>query len=545
MFPKLPFRVSSLTLLIVLSLIYFQNSAISLTAHPHSAPVIDIVYPIKAEPSYSCSFGAPRSGGRTHQGEDIFVPKGTPLVATVSGFISEGNFGLSSLAGYRLWIVGVDGNSYFYAHLNNDTPGTDDGAGGEGTAYAPGIGPGSWVEAGQVIAYAGDSGNAEGTPPHLHFEIHPDGGGAVCTVPSLDKAATPWRLESLLGKTNFYAKVPGIGSDIPRDFDNMVVVKRLQGATSHGTAAAISQTGWISSKVAILTRDDHFSDALASIPLAFTFMNDPNVDTPVPLLLTSSKKLSPESLAEMKRLGVEIVLVIGGPAAISDGVLGELRAAGITPDRIWQNSLYGTAADVARRMRINALQWGTFSAPDTAVITTGENFPDALAVSSPAAANNMPILLVSPTAIPSETLTALQDLQIKKLLIVGGAGAVHPSVEEALRNKGYTITARIWGNTEYDTAAKIVNEGNGLFNFTVPGVAFIARGDHFSDALAGGAFAARMNPAPILLVQPGSVPQPTWDYLAKTSSSTTIGYVLGGYGAVSYPVKTELNLLIF
>src|SRR3972149_11995348 len=121
---------------LALSPVYFSNPQTSLAAHPHvSAPVIDVVFPVKAKISYGCSFGAPRSGGRTHQGEDLFAPKGTPLVATVSGFINEKYFGYQSLAGYRLWIVGVDGNSYFYAHLNNDNPGTDDGLGGEGTAF--------------------------------------------------------------------------------------------------------------------------------------------------------------------------------------------------------------------------------------------------------------------------------------------------------------------------------------------------------------------------------------------------------------------------
>ncbi|MDI6689731.1 MAG: cell wall-binding repeat-containing protein [Actinomycetota bacterium] len=329
-----------------------------------------------------------------------------------------------------------------------------------------------------------------------------------------------------------------------RDFIKSVGshTRPLWGQTSHGTAVAISQAGWSSSRVVLVARDDYFTDALPGVPLAYTFKNDPMVNTPIPILLTNPETLSSESLAEIKRLGTKIAIVLGGPGAISENVLNQLRANGITPDRIWQNTSYGTAADVARRIFINSVNFGIVP-PTTAIITTGENFPDALAVSSPAAANNMPILLTKPTLIPSETLQVLQDLGIRNLIIVGGPGAVHPDVEQYLRNSGYNILTRLWGADQYETAVKIAIDENSLFRFTSPGPIFVTRGDFFADGLAGGALAARMNPAPILLVEPGMVPDVTRSFVSHNKSNISTIYVLGGPGAVSEDVKEQLNRL--
>ena len=315
--------------------------------------------------------------------------------------------------------------------------------------------------------------------------------------------------------------------------------RRLYGATSHGTAVAISQSGWSSSKVVLLARDDYFSDALTGVSLAYTFKNDPNVNTPVPLLLTNSNSLSSESLIEMKRLGAEIAIVLGGPAAVSDGVLNQLRANGITPDRIWQNSPYGTAADIARRTRINANNFGS-PTPDTPIVTTGENFADALAISSPAAANNMPIILVKPRSIPTETVQLLDEGWIKKIIIVGGPGAVHPDVEQELRNRGLNILTRLWGKDHYETAVSIVTNGNGFFNFTSPGAVYITRGDNYVDGVAGGALASRMNPAPVLLVGPDELPDSVKSYLNTNRLFITRLYILGGLGAVSKRVEDAM-----
>jgi len=122
------------------------------------------ICPVQGPRAFSNDYGQPRSGGRRHQGNDILSPRGTPVVASVGGNVKHHN---SSLGGLSYYLAGEDGNTYFGTHLS---------------AY----GAGGRVAAGTVIGYVGDTGNARGTP-HLHFEIHPGGGGAVNPYPTLSR----------------------------------------------------------------------------------------------------------------------------------------------------------------------------------------------------------------------------------------------------------------------------------------------------------------------------------------------------------------------
>lgn len=112
---------------------------------------ISIVCPVAGPISFSNTWLAPRPGGRQHQGVDIFAAEGTPVVAPVDGDVELGENDLGGLV-VRLW--GDDGNFYYGAHLS---------------AWADASGH---VAAGTVLGYVGNTGNAAGTPPHLHFEIH-------------------------------------------------------------------------------------------------------------------------------------------------------------------------------------------------------------------------------------------------------------------------------------------------------------------------------------------------------------------------------------
>ena len=136
---------------------------------------IAIVFPVAGPHSFINDWGFPRSGGRTHKGNDIFAAKGTPLVAVTDGFIGKYSPVERGLGGITIWLYGYDGNHYYYAHLSK---------------IAKNLRVGTKVKAGQVIGLVGNTGNARTTPPHLHFQIHPGGGDPINPYPFL-KAADP------------------------------------------------------------------------------------------------------------------------------------------------------------------------------------------------------------------------------------------------------------------------------------------------------------------------------------------------------------------
>ncbi|KKW16758.1 MAG: hypothetical protein UY52_C0001G0078 [Parcubacteria group bacterium GW2011_GWC2_49_9] len=150
------------------------------------AEVRPITFPVIGPTRYSNDFGAPRSD-HTHQGNDIIGTKLQQLIAAVTGTIYFAAYPQPSY-GYAVFLRDTDGYKYWYIHINNDNPGTDDGLGGGMNAYAPGIRGGDPVVAGQSIGWMGDSGNAEGGVSHLHFEIHRSDGTVVNPLDSLNAA---------------------------------------------------------------------------------------------------------------------------------------------------------------------------------------------------------------------------------------------------------------------------------------------------------------------------------------------------------------------
>ncbi len=122
--------------------------------------------PVDGPHSFTDTWGAPRSGGRSHRGVDMLAARGTPLVAIEAGTLSR--LSNSSLGGITIWLRGTSGDTFYYAHLDS---------------WAAGIYEGMSVSVGDLVGYVGTTGNAPSHIPHLHFEYHPGGGGAVNPTP--------------------------------------------------------------------------------------------------------------------------------------------------------------------------------------------------------------------------------------------------------------------------------------------------------------------------------------------------------------------------
>ena len=144
-----------------------------------------IIFPVVGQVQYVNDFGAPRAGG-AHQGNDLMATKKSPAVAAEAGTVKY--WTTSRTAGCMLYLYGESGTIYYYIHLNNDLTAKNDNRGKcvKGVAYT--VKNGARVQAGQQIAYVGDSGDADGAHAHLHFEVHPGGGKAVSPYPYLQKA---------------------------------------------------------------------------------------------------------------------------------------------------------------------------------------------------------------------------------------------------------------------------------------------------------------------------------------------------------------------
>lgn len=132
-------------------------------------------FPVKAPYSYTDSWGAPRMEGskyyHRHEGTDIFALQGTPVLAVVDGVVE--NMGTATLGGIKLWVRSPgDDWTYYFAHMSS---------------YAAGITNGKRVRKGEVVGYVGNTGNARGTPPHLHFETHVPSGEPTNPYPILRK----------------------------------------------------------------------------------------------------------------------------------------------------------------------------------------------------------------------------------------------------------------------------------------------------------------------------------------------------------------------
>lgn len=330
----------------------------------------------------------------------------------------------------------------------------------------------------------------------------------------------PKKIFSIIGLATVLALTPFCTLNVQAVQAPESVTDRIYGETLYDTAVEISKKGWDNAPVAVLATGRNFPDALTGTVLAHKVNG--------PLLLTEADRLNPAVSAELKRLGTHKVYLLGGTVALQSGIEQALIVQGILPHRLAGWDQYGTAAAIAGAITPSS---------DQAFLVNGELFPDALSISSYAAAQGIPILLTRSGSLPAETAAALSQMGVRQVTLIGGTAVIKDSVEEQLSQlpQPVTIKARYAGYDQYETNTVVLNQ----LTYNTAQV-YVATGVTFPDALAGAALAAKSN-APILLVPSHQLGTHTTTYLNQKRAAGTAFTIFGGWGIINYKIESIIR----
>lgn len=311
-----------------------------------------------------------------------------------------------------------------------------------------------------------------------------------------------------------------------------VTTRRLAGADRYGTARAIAAAAFPSgTSFAILAGGDQFADALSANYAA-------GISPQAPMLLTPPDQLSDQTLGALQDLKVQGVVIVGGPASVGAAVEKKLAQSGFQTRRLAGGNRYETSNVVDEAFGSQSV--GTLNNDKTAIVASGESFPDALAAGPMAFARHFPVVLTTSSSLAPEAAKSLHDLAIKRAIIVGGTAAVSSDVEAKLTAGGVAIQ-RLSGPNRQATATAVANFELASLGFSGARVA-LARGDAFADSLGGAALAGRAastGSTVVLTGGPDSLSAEARGFLQQDNGALSSIDVLGGVAAVSDQVVTE------
>lgn len=407
-----------------------------------------------------------------------------------------------------------------------------------------------WVMGANIYGQIGDEYNTPQTKPiyaHVWRVQSPIAvtaiatGGGFVVIRESGGIVTTWGLNSngQLGQNSIGGPISSGDPNLPANFSGSNIpttiqlklgsriesYKRLAGNEAEDTAVEISKTGWINgSNTVILATVANFPDALAGATLAHQF--------DAPILLTKTVQLSPSVTQELERLKPSKIIILGGTAVVSGNIENQLKAKYSDVTRLAGWDQYETSAQIAKYFySVNP------NAPKKAVIAYGENFPDALSVSSWAAYNQIPILLTRKDVIPKATLDAISQMNIQDGFLVGGKAVISQQVQDQMsqlmpkyqdKSKFPNGIPRYWGMNQYQTGIEIA-KGLGIDMSTV----FIANGTNYPDALTASALAARTG-SPIILVDKNRKEVTTNNFLFNNSGKIKQAYFIGGTSVIPF-----------
>ena len=283
------------------------------------------------------------------------------------------------------------------------------------------------------------------------------------------------------------------------------------------TAIKISRRFYDKAKTVIVVRHDLFPDSMTASVLAK--LKD------APILLNPTDKLDPRVGAEIKRLGAEEVIIVGGPDSVSERVREELKVydKDKNVERVAGVDRYGTSEMVARRVT------GITGKKYTGVVASGQVFPDALSVGTFASREAYPILLVKKDTVPYQIERAIKDLDISKTYIAGGTSTIFKSTEAKLPR----VLERMAGKDRYETSVAIAKS-----KFEDSKEAFIASGEEFADALVISPISGKYNKPTLLASRNKNTNSVVKKYIQDVGLTSITG--IGGEKYLPYSVLLNL-----
>ncbi|QBI18277.1 DUF3152 domain-containing protein [Egibacter rhizosphaerae] len=364
--------------------------------------------------------------------------------------------------------------------------------------------------------------SAEGRP-------HPGAGRRLRATPAAGATAIV-----LVLAVAVFGPAPPATAEEPGDEPSSEIVRvagadRVETSVEAARAALAEREAPGALDTAVVARADDYPDALAGVPLAH------GVDAP--LLLTHGDRLAEpvagfldEHLADQAT-----VVLLGGSAALDPTVAEALESEGREVLRLAGDDRHGTAAEIARAASDPSTISDRFDdqarggEPETITLASGETFPDALALSVPAAANGWPLVLTREDELPAPTRELLDEWDVDRVELAGGERAVGEEVVDALEDLGLEVT-RTAGAERYETSAALAERFHDHQTGDDTDPLVVATGEDFPDALTGGSLAAAGGG--MLALSPADYPPRALGavLLERTPESTT---VLGGTTVLS------------
>ena len=249
-----------------------------------------------------------------------------------------------------------------------------------------------------------------------------------------------------------------------------------------------------------------------------------------PILLTSLDEVSDNTMKEIKRLGVDEVIISGGPASVSEKVVSQLKKAGYNVRRIAGKDRYETAEKIGDEVRL------TSNNKNEVILVDGTNFPDVITLSTLANQKRVPILLTQPKALNSVTNRLLGAWRIDKVTIGGEKTSVSKNVEDTVKAKTKAVD-RIGGVTRYETAYKVADQVRRLTNNEKDLI--LVDGTKFPDGITISSLAAKFK-APILLTKPDKLHPVTEAAVSQWRIENLL--IGGGYNSVSKNIEDTIRI---